>query len=53
MYGQTSDVQPRDPLEWAPTRQATVELFHQTWHQLAPAAQRGFEHLRVPVREAT
>ncbi|MCP3857370.1 MAG: PaaX family transcriptional regulator [Actinomycetia bacterium] len=43
---------PTDLLGWAPTRQAAVELFHEIWHQLAPAAQRGFEHLCVPAKEA-
>ena len=43
---------PDDLLEWAPLRQQAVDLFHQTWSQLAPAAQRGFDELCVPVREA-
>ena len=43
---------PADLLEWAPARQKAVDLFHQLWHQLAPAAQRGFDQLCGPTREA-
>jgi phenylacetic acid degradation operon negative regulatory protein len=43
---------PDDLLEWAPLRHQAVHLFHHTWHELAPAAQRGFDQLCAPVREA-
>lgn len=43
---------PADLLEWAPVRQDAIDLFHECWQRLAPAARQGFDQLCAPVREA-
>ncbi|MCP5026018.1 MAG: PaaX family transcriptional regulator [Actinomycetia bacterium] len=43
---------PADLLDWAALRHDAVELFHREWRELAPAAERGFDQLCVPAREA-